>query len=84
MLGGCVPVAEPGRGWAQEARRGAWGRRPGAQTGLPPPHLVLRLLPSSAHPRAEAATAFFSFSSSGELWALEVGSGPLWRGSAGG
>lgn len=48
MLGGCVSVAEPGRGWAREARRGARGRRlgrahpPAATPPRAPPPPALR------------------------------------------
>lgn len=48
MLGGCVSVAELGRGWAREARRGARGRRlgrahpPAATPPRAPPPPALR------------------------------------------
>lgn len=94
MLGGCVSVAEQGRGCAREARRGALGRRspapqlagPARTQGCGHPSLPLRLLPRSAHPRAGAAAAFSSSSpspsSSSALPAVKVGGGAGWLGCA--
>lgn len=85
MLGGCVSVAEPGRGWAREARRGARGRRlgrahrPAATPPRAPPPPALRAPAGWSDGRRRLLLFLF-------LGASSSGGGrrPGWRGCAAG
>ena len=87
MLGGCVSVAEPGRGWAREARRGARGRRlgrahrPAATPPRAPPPPALRAPAGWSDGRRRRRLLLFLFLGASSS---RGGQRPGWRGCAAG